>query len=273
MKKIFIACLLLCVPLLHAQERFFLYGKVLGADGMPLPSAQASLSTVIERQPIASTNVSSDGSFKLVVSGHALALLTFTGFGCDSLTLPLLLTTEQRTLNMTVRLPLQPEAPTGLGPQRASIQMQYGNTELGIAEKLMMAMMEEKRLAGRMTPLMNVGIGTDAAGNGAPAVHAPDPDSVLARLEKQIRAEQNPLHRDAFLLRYMQFRTGTKRPGNAAIVNMALNLIDPASPFWPLVPELIKASASTPEQYGEYVRLVKQRTPDPELNSWLDAHP
>jgi len=270
MKKFLIACLLLCVPLLHAQERFFLYGKVLGADGMPLPSAQVSLSTVIERQPIVSARTSSDGSFKLVVSGHALALLTFTGAACDSLALPLLLTTEQRTLNMTVRLPLQSDVPSGIHPQRASIQMQYGNTELGIAEKLMMSMMEEKRLAGRMTVLMNVGIGADGAGNGAPALHATDPDSLLARLEKQIRAEQNPLHRDAFLLRYMQFRTVTKRPGNAAVVKMVLNLVDPSSPFWPLVPELIQASASTPQEYSEYARRVRLRTADPELKAWLE---
>lgn len=271
MKKILLL-LLLCGTLLTAQERFFLYGKVLGADGMPLPSAQISLSTVIEHQPIVSVQASSDGSFKLVVSGRALAMLTFAGAGCDSFTLPLLLTTEQRTLNMTVRLPLLSTGGSAGDVQRASVQMQYGNTELGIAEKLMVAMMEEKRLAGKMAMLMNVGIKPDAAEGHPPALHMPDADSVLALLEHRILAEQLPLHREAFLLRYAQFRAETKRAGNPVILNMVLDYVEPSSPLWSLVPELIKASALTPKSYSEYVRRVMLSTPDPELKTWLEAH-
>jgi hypothetical protein len=274
MKIIFIA-VLVCSSLLQAQDHFFVYGKVLDADGMPLPSAQVSLSTVIEQRPITSAQVGSDGSFKLLVSGHAIALMTFTGAASDSFTLPLLLTTEQHTLNLTVRLARCSVQHAGLSAQHASIQIQYGNTELGIAEKLMASMMEEKRLAGLLTSAPVDGKPPASHADSVvveSGIHYPQPDSVLTRLSEQIRAEENPLHREAFLLRYMQLRTETKRMGDPAIVNMVLSSVDPESPFWSLVPELIKASASTSREYKEYALRVKALTLDPELKTWLETH-
>jgi hypothetical protein len=275
MKKLVCTALLLCFSLLHAQDRFFLYGKVLGADGMPLPSAQVSLTTVIERRPITATQAASDGSFKLVVAGHALAMLKFTGADVDSFLLPLLLTTEQRTLNVTVRLAHHAGDRSDVSMQHASLQMQYENTELGIAEKLMVSMMEEKRLAAKMDAVMVNGGRADSLAVGGTAesgMHYRDPDTLLAKLGAQIIAEQLPLHRDAFLLRYVQLRTETKREGNPAIVKMVLGAVEPASPFWSLVPELIRASAPTAKEYADYVRRVKALTPDPELKAWLETH-
>ncbi len=273
MKKILFITFVLCFCLVHAQERFFLYGKILGADGMPLPSAHVSLSTVIGRQPIATAQAGPDGSFKMVVTDHALAMLTFSGAASDSFMLPLLLTTEQRTLNVTVRLAQLSGQSSVSSAQHASLQMQYGNTELGIAEKLMVSMLEEKRLAGKLFPALSDRKPGDPGAidaTGDSGIHFRDPDSVLALLAQQILAEQNPLHREAFLLRYMQMRTIAKRDGNPVIVRMVLGLVEPSSPFWSLVPELIKASASTPKEYTDYARRVKALTRDPELKLWLE---
>jgi hypothetical protein len=54
---------------------------------------------------------------------------------------------------------------------------------------------------------------------------------------------------------------------------MVLVMVEPSSPYWSLVPELIKASALSPKQYADYVKRVKALTPDPELKAWLERHP
>lgn len=275
MIKFVVTALLLSFSFLHAQDRFFLYGKVLGADGMPLPSAQVSLATVIGQQPITQSQAGPDGSFRLIVAGHTIALLKFTGAASDSFLLPLLLTTEQHTLNVTVRLAAQGEHARIAG-QHASIQLQYGNTELGIAEKLMVSMMEEKRLSAKLSAARFDGGQHDSAASGVFAdagLHVRHPDSLLAMLSRQIRTEQNVLHREAFLLRYAQLRSETHSTGDPAIMRLVLGSVDPASPFWSLAPELIRASASTPKEYSEYARQVKALTADAELKAWLEQQP
>ncbi|HLP17458.1 MAG TPA: carboxypeptidase-like regulatory domain-containing protein [Bacteroidota bacterium] len=265
MKNLFLAsALVLCSAFLHAQDRFFLYGKILGADGTPIPSAQVSYSTAIDRQQVASTEAGPDGSFRLVISGADLALLKFSAPRHDSLMLPLLLTTVQRTMSVTVRL-------NGPGPAD-SIPAQHGvyvplhikdeNTELGIAVRLLTAMMEEK--------------GLDSAGNlivPGRGLQRRNPDSLLVSLSDRIMGEQDPIHREILLIRYIQVRANAKREGTAVMRKMALNLVEPASPLWSLVPGLLRTQGRPWPEFAEYVRRVRARTHDPELKQWIDAAP
>ncbi|MGE5315712.1 MAG: carboxypeptidase-like regulatory domain-containing protein [Acidobacteriota bacterium] len=264
MKKFFFVCALaFCSTLLTAQERFFLYGKILGADGTPVPSAQVSLSTVLGRQPLASAQAGADGSFRLIVSQPDLAMLTFAAPLHDSLSIPLLLTTVQRTMSVTIKLAGGSLSDSSAGAMKApgvsSLHMRDENTELGIAERLMIALIEEKRLDAQgmiFTP-----------GRGA---QRRDPDSLLAVLSSRIQKEDNPMHRELFLFRYLQVCTNARRTGSPAVLAMAAKYIEADSPFWTLVPELLAAFPAS-SGAGAYRQMVRTRTSDGELKTWIDT--
>jgi hypothetical protein len=262
MKKIFfVFAVVFCSTLLNAQERFFLYGKILGADGTPIPSAQASFSTVIGGQPLSTTEAGPDGSFKLVISGSELSMLKFTAPLSDSITLPILLTTVQHTMSLTIRLSGHSVLDANAAPQKAYVRIHIKdeNTELGIAERVMIAFREEQRLdsAGFIFTL------------GHP-LQRRDPDSLLVDLSARILSEENPMHRELFLLRYLQVCTNAKRAGNPAILKMVLRLVEPGSPFWSLAPDLLKSPALAASDALEYTRRVRALTFDPELKLWID---
>jgi hypothetical protein len=263
MKKFFFACLaaVFCFTALKAQDRFFLYGKILGADGTPIPSARISLSTVIGDQPVSGTQPGPDGSFKLVITGRDLLLLKFAAPLADSVTVPVLFTTIQRTLSLTVHLNQHRLSDSNAVHEAASapIHIKDENTELGIAERLMMAFREEKRLDSAGYILMM----------GRPMQHR-DPDSLVASLSSRIQEETNPMHRELLLLRYLQACTNAKRKGDPAILKMAFNLVEPDSPFWSLAPELLTETAHMPDAAG-YMQRVKTRTGDQELKRWIES--
>jgi thiol-disulfide isomerase/thioredoxin len=94
---------LLCAGTLHAAGQSTISGRVVGADGRPMPKADVHLLYDGGRRPFASAEVAPDGSFTISTDRTGVLELQVTGVNHASYSVPLLIETP-RAITLDVRL-------------------------------------------------------------------------------------------------------------------------------------------------------------------------
>lgn len=261
-----IALIVALVAFGSAQETTVISGKLIDNAGMPMPKGQIYLLRNINQTPFVSTETAEDGKFRIVTDEIGFMVLQLKN--AEDVTKNVFLVLEEpQTIAMSVRLKKNEEA-----------EIQFQDPNSSVARCAQVFADSEKD-----TKLLIERFQKHLAEGKTEKDFQYDVSSQRAILHKEIAEENDPLVRQALLLR--NIKLGGSDDIEPILAQQALREIPATSPVWSFNPySLISAltNAEKPQdeegrahfldqirKHAEYVELVLEKHPDADVKSWL----